>query len=164
MQKQINGYKNQLVDTIAENAPEHKVESSLLKPNETAQPVISDTGRQQHLRQTLKYLMDTTTKVLQKIKTEATNFINQITQTLTQPTQNQQSNPAPQHSAYLDPSSIERSDKPFDHRKELKLMNDPAIKLKKAILLATNEQLQRTNQQLKTNIIKQLGQDNDFQR
>ena len=164
MQKQINGYKNQLVDTIAENAPEHKVESSLLKPNETAQPVISDTGRQQHLRQTLKYLMDTTTKVLQKIKTEATNFINQITQTLTQPTQNQQSNPAPQHSAYLDPSSIERSDKPFDHRKELKLMNDPAIKLKKAILLATNEQLQRTNQQLKNNITKQLNQDNDLQR
>lgn len=164
MQKQINGYKNQLVDTIAENAPEHKVESSLLKPNETAQPVISDTGRQQHLRQTLKYLMDTTTKVLQKIKTEATNFINQITQTLTQPTQNQQSNPALQHSAYLDPSSIERSDKPFDHRKELKLMNDPAIKLKKAILLATNEQLQRTNQQLKNNITKQLNQDNDLQR
>lgn len=43
-------------------------------------------------------------------------------------------------------------------------MNDPAIKLKKAILLATNEQLQRTNQQLKTNIIKQLGQDSDLQR
>ncbi len=164
IQNQITGYKNQLVDTIAENAPEHKVESSLLKPNETAQPVISDTGRKQHLRQNLKYLMDTATKVLQKIKTEATKFINHITQTLTQPTQNQQSNPTSQHSAYLDPSSIERSDKPFDHRKELKLMNDPAIKLKKAILLATNEQLQRTNQQLKNNITKQLNQDNDLQR
>ena len=155
MQKQINGYKNQLVDTIAENAPEHKVESSLLKPNETAQPVISDTGRQQHLRQTLKYLMDTTTKVLQKIKTEATNFINQITQTLTQPTQNQQSNPTPQHNAHLDTSSIKESDKPFDHRKEQKLMNDPIIKLKKAILFATNDQLQKTSQQTKQSLKKQ---------
>lgn len=155
MQKQINGYKNQLVDTIAENAPEHKVESSLLKPNETAQPVISDTGRQQHLRQTLKYLMDTTTKVLQKIKTEATNFINQITQALTQPTQNQQSNPTSQHSPSLDLSNIKSSDKPFDYRKEQKLMNDPIIKLKKAILFATNDQLQKTSQQTKQSLKKQ---------
>ncbi|WP_316250194.1 coiled-coil domain-containing protein [Limosilactobacillus reuteri] len=157
IQKQINGYKNQLVDTIAENAPEHKVESSLLKPNETAQPVISDTGRQQHLRQTLKYLMDTTTKVLQKIKTEATNFINQITQTLTQPHQDQQSTiiPTPQHSPYLDLLNIKSSDKPFNHRTEKKLMNDPGIKLKKAILFATNAQLQKTSQQTKQSLKKQ---------
>ncbi|MQB66500.1 replication protein, partial [Lactobacillus reuteri] len=157
IQKQINGYKNQLVDTIAENAPEHKVESSLLKPNETAQPVISDTGRQQHLRQTLKYLMDTTTKVLQKIKTEATNFINQITQTLTQPHQDQQSTiiPTPQHSPYLDLLNIKSSDKPFNHRTEKKLMNDPGIKLKKAILFATNDQLQKTSQQTKQSLKKQ---------
>ena len=156
IQNQMTGYKNQLVDTIAENAPEHKVESSLLNPNETAQPIISDTGRKQHLRQTLKYLMDTATKVLQKIKTEATNFINHITQTLTQPTQDHQNNPTSQHSAYLDPSSIERSDKPFDHRKELKLMNDSAIKLQKAILLATNDQLQRVKQQTKQSLQKNL--------
>ena len=155
VQNQINDYKNQLVDTIAENAPEHKVGSSLLNPNETAQPVISDTGRQQHLRQTLKYLMDTTTKVLQKIKTEATNFINQITQTLTQPTQNQQSNPTSQHSPSLDLSNIKSSDKPFDYRKEQKLMNDPIIKLKKAILFATNDQLQKTSQQTKQSLKKQ---------
>ena len=99
--------------------------------------------------------MDTTTKVLQKIKTEATNFINQITQTLTQPTQNQQSNPTPQYNAHLDTSSIKESDKPFDHRKEQKLMNDPIIKLKKAILFATNDQLQKTSQQTKQSLKKQ---------
>ena len=99
--------------------------------------------------------MDTTTKVLQKIKTEATNFINQITQTLTQPTQNQQSNPTSQHSPSLDISNIKSSDKPFDYRKEQKLMNDPGIKLKKAILFATNAQLQKAKQQTNQSLKKQ---------
>ena len=101
--------------------------------------------------------MDTTTKVLQKIKTEATNFINQITQTLTQPHQDQQSTiiPTPQHSPYLDLLNIKSSDKPFNHRTEKKLMNDPGIKLKKAILFATNDQLQKTSQQTKQSLKKQ---------
>lgn len=54
MQSNIKGYKSKLVDTIVENAPTHKVEPALLKPNEVAQPANTDTGRQQHLRQTLK--------------------------------------------------------------------------------------------------------------
>ena len=50
MQSNIKGYKSQLADTIVENAPTHKVEPALLKPNEVAQSANTDTGRQQHLR------------------------------------------------------------------------------------------------------------------
>ena len=161
VQNQINDYKNQLVDTIAENAPEHKVGSSLLKPNETAQPVISDIGRKQHLRQTLKYLMDTAIKVLQKIKIEAINLINETTKVLiTTPN----TKPDHLHSAYIDPNTIQASIHPFSHLKEEQLENNPVLKLKKAILIANTEQLQRTNQQLKNNINQQLSQDNDLQR
>lgn len=93
MQSNIKGYKSQLVDTIVENAPTHKVEPALLKPNEVAQPANTDTGRQQHLRQTLKYLTDTVTKVLRRIKIDALSFINQ----------------PPKHlqSAKIDPSTIQ---------------------------------------------------------
>ena len=161
VQNQINDYKNQLVDTIAENAPEHKVGSSLLNPNETAQPVISDIGRKQHLRQTIKYLMDTAIKVLQKIKIEAINLINETTKVLiTTPN----TKPDHLHSAYIDPNTIQASIHPFSHLKEEQLENNPVLKLKKAILIANTEQLQRTNQQLKNNINKQLSQDNDLQR
>ena len=81
----IYNYKNQLVDTIAEHDPNHKVEQQLLKPNELPKAVSTSKGRQQHLRQLLKYLLDVTTQVLQKIKTTATNFINQVTKTLLPP-------------------------------------------------------------------------------
>lgn len=46
---------------------------------------LTTNGRQQHLRKPLKYLLDVTTQVLQKIKTTATNFINQVTKTLLPP-------------------------------------------------------------------------------
>ena len=85
VQNQIDGYKNQLINTIVENDPTHKVEQPLLQPNEAAQEIQTDTGRQQHFRQTLKYLMDTATKSLQKIKNKATEFIKQVTKTLTTP-------------------------------------------------------------------------------
>lgn len=161
VQNQINDYKNQLVDTIAENAPEHKVESSLLKPNETAQPVISDIGRKQHLRQTLKYLMDTVTEVLQKVKTEATKFIDHVVKILIAPNGNQ--SPKNLQSRKLDLSSITASDKPIDHLKEKQLQNDPAVKLKKAILFANSKQLQHVNNQIRNSINKQLNQDDDLQ-
>src|SRR5699024_8824241 len=136
VQNQINDYRNQLVDTIAENAPEHKVGSSLLKPNEKAQAVITNTGRQQHLRQPLKYLMDTVTEVLQKVKTEATKFIDHVVKILIAPNGDQ--SPKNLQSRELDPSSITASDKPIDHLKEKQLQNDPAVKLKKAILSANS--------------------------
>lgn len=85
MKNNINDYKNQLVDTIAEHDPNHKVEQQLLKPNEVPEAFITTNGRQQHLRQSLKYLLDVTSQVLQKIKTTATNFINQVTKTLLPP-------------------------------------------------------------------------------
>lgn len=68
------------------------------------------------------------------------------------------------HSAYIDPNTIQASIHPFSHLKEEQLENNPVLKLKKAILIANTEQLQRTNQQLKNNINKQLSQDNDLQR
>lgn len=162
MLNNINGYKNQLVDTITENAPSHKVEQPLLQPNEIAQPVNTDTGRQQHLRQTLKYLMDTTTKVLQKVKTEALDFIKQVTQTLLQPTKSQKDKPIPQYSARIDPSSVQKSNKPLDYRKEQQLINDPIIQLKKALLLANNEQLHKTDKQIKQSISKPVDDEPQF--
>ena len=146
-QKQINDYKDQLVDAIAENAPEHKVEPSLLKPNEKAQAVSTDTGRQQHLRQPLKYLMDTVTEVLQKVKIEATKFIDHVVKILMTPNTNQ--SPQNLQSRVIDPSSITASKIPIDHLKEKQLQNDPAVKLKQAILTANSEQLQKVDQQVK---------------
>ena len=160
VQNQINDYKKQLVDTITENAPEHKVESSLLKPNEKAQAVITNTGRQQHLRQPLKYLMDTVTEVLQKVKTEATKFIDHVVKILIAPDGNQ--SPKNLQSRELDPSSITASDKPIDHLKEQQLQNDPAVKLKKAILSANSEQLQKVNQQIKQSLKQQVEDDIEY--
>ncbi len=160
VQNQINDYKNQLVDTIAENAPEHKVDSSLLKPNEKAQAVITNTGRQQHLRQPLKYLMDTVTEVLQKVKTEATKFIDHVVKILIASNGNQ--SPKNLQSRELDPSSITASDKPIDHLKEKQLQNDPAVKLKKAILSANSEQLQKVDQQVKQSLKQQVEDDIEY--
>lgn len=160
MQSNINGYKSQLVDTIAENDPNHKVEQLLLHPNEQAEAVATPTGRQQHLRQTLKYLTDTVTKVLHKIKTDALSFINQITKTLTTPTENQP--PKQLHNHYLVLSSIKASKHPVNHQKERQLQKDPIIKLKRAILMANNEQLQKANKQTKQSLNKQV--DNEWER
>lgn len=161
VQKQIDGYKNQLIDTIVENDPTHKVEQPLLQPNEIAQEIKTNTGRQQHFRQTLKYLMNTATKALQKIKDKATDFINQITQTLTTPTDNQQ----PKHleSRHLDFSTIRPSKHPFNYKREQQLQNDPIIKLKKAILMTNNEQLQKANQITKQSLNKQVEDTDDLQ-
>src|SRR5699024_5136590 len=137
MQTQIDDYKDQLVDTIAKNAPEHKVESSLLKPNEKAQAVINKTGRQQHLRQSLKYLMNTATEVLQKVKTEATKFIDHVVKILMAPDTNQ--SPQNLQSRKIDTSSITASTRKVDHIKEKQLQNNPAVKLKQAILSANDE-------------------------
>lgn len=160
VQNQINGYKNQLVDTIAENAPEHKVDSSLLKPNEKAQAVITNTGRQQHLRQPLKYLMNTATEVLQKVKTEATRFIDHVVKILMTPDTKQ--SPQNLQSRGIDPSSITASTKPVDHLKEKQLQNDPAVKLKRAILFANDKQLQKVNQQTKQSLKQQVEDDIEY--
>lgn len=153
MKNNINGYKNQLVDTIAEHEPNHKVEQQLLKPNELAEAISTTKGRQQHLRQPLKYLLDVTTQVLQKIKTTATNFISQVTKTLLPP-----SNPETIESKNrkLDPSSISQSLYKPDVKKEIQLMNDPIIKLKRALLSATTDQLQKAKEQTKESLKQQV--------
>ena len=163
VQNQIDGYKNQLINTIVENDPTHKVEQPLLQPNEVAQEIQTDTGRQQHFRQTLKYLMDTATKSLQKIKNKATEFIKQVTKTLTTPSTKESNQPISNlHSAQLDTNSIRPSKHPFDHHKERQLENDPIIKLKKAILLANSQQLQQADKQIKNSITKQIDDDYQF--
>ncbi len=160
MQTQIDDYKDQLVDTIAKNAPEHKVDSSLLKPNEKAQAVITKTGRQQHLRQSLKYLMNTATEVLQKVKTEATKFIDQVVKILMAPDTNQ--SPQNLQSRKIDTSSITASTRRVDHIKEKQLQNNPAVKLKQAILSANDEQRRKIDQQVKQSLKQQVEDDIEY--
>lgn len=160
MQTQIDDYKDQLVDTIAKNAPEHKVESSLLKPNEKAQAVINKTGRQQHLRQSLKYLMNTATEVLQKVKTEATKFIDHVVKILMAPDTNQ--SPQNLQSRKIDTSSITASTRKVDHIKEKQLQNNPAVKLKQAILSANDEQRRKIDQQVKQSLKQQVEDDIEY--
>jgi hypothetical protein len=164
MQNTIDGYKNQLVDTIAENDPQHKVTQQLLHENETAEPIITKTGRQQHFRQTLKYLTDEATKALQKVKTTAMNFINKITRTLLTPTSPKSLTPQHLQSRQLDLSkAVRASNHPMDYKKEKQLANDPIIKLQKAILMANTEQLQKANQQTKKALNKQVKNENEWE-
>ena len=134
----------------------------LLHQDEVAEPVITKTGRQQHFRQTLKYLTDEATKALQKVKTTAMSFINKITQTLLTPTKPQE--PSNLHeSRILDPSkAIRASNRSMDPQREERLANDPIIKLQKAILMANTEQLQKANQQTKESLKKQADDELDY--
>ena len=139
MKNKIYNYKNQLIDTIAEHDPNHKVEQQLLKPNELPEAVNTTNGRQQHPRQPLKYLLDVTTQVLQKIKTTATNFINQVTKSLLPPVNPKKTTQL--QNGYVDFSKIQASLHKPNAQKEIQLMNDPIIKLKRALLSATTDQL-----------------------
>ena len=160
MKNNINGYKNQLVDMITEHDPNHKVEQQLLKPNEVPEAVITTNGRQQHLRQPLKYLIDVTTQVLQKIKTTATNFINQVTKSLLPPVNPKK--PIQLQSSYVDFSKIQASLHKPNAQKEIQLMNDPIIKLKRALLSATTDQLQKTKEQTQKSLKQQV--DDEWER
>ncbi|MHC3514577.1 replication protein (plasmid) [Limosilactobacillus reuteri] len=160
MKNNINGYKNQLVDTITEHDPNHKVEQQLLKPNEVPEAVSTTNGRQQHLRQPLKYLLDVTTQVLQKIKTTATNFINQVTKSLLPPVNPKKT--IQLQSSYVDFSKIQASLHKPNAQKEIQLMNDPIIKLKRALLSATTDQLQKTKEQTQKSLKQQV--DDEWER
>ena len=160
MKNNIYNYKNQLVDTITEHDPNHKVEQQLLKPNELPEAVSTTNGRQQHLRQPLKYLLDVTTQVLQKIKTTATNFINQVTKSLLPPINPKK--PTQLQSSYVDFSKIQASSHKPNAQKEIQLMNDPIIKLKRALLSATTDQLQKTKEQTRKSLKQQF--DDEWKR
>ena len=165
IQDNINSYKNQLVDSIAQNDPSHQVEQSLLNNNERPQPVNTDPGRQQHLKQN-KYLIKVAAKALQKVKKEALKFVDQITKTLTTPTNPNQPKPNLK-SRYLDPSTIQASKHPFDYQREKQLMNklnnDPILKLQKAILFANQKQSQKATQQITNAMNKRLNKDDERQ-
>ena len=166
IQDNINSYKNQLVDSIAQNDPSHQVEQSLLNNNERPQPVNTDPGRQQHLKQNIKYLIKVAAKALQKVKKEALKFVDQITKTLTTPTNPNQPKPNLK-SRYLDPSTIQASKHPFDYQREKQLMNklnnDPILKLQKAILFANQKQSQKATQQITNAMNKRLNKDDERQ-
>lgn len=160
MKNNIYNYKNQLVDTITEHDPNHKVEQQLLKPNELPEAINTTNGRQQHLRQPLKYLLDVTTQVLQKIKTTATNFINQVTKSLLPPINPKK--PTQLQSSYVDFSKIQASSHKPNAQKEIQLMNAPIIKLKRALLSATTDQLQKTKEQTQKSLKQQV--DDEWER
>ena len=116
---------------------------------------LTTNGRQQHLRQPLKYLLDVTTQVLQKIKTTATNFINQVTKTLLPPINPQK--PTQLQNGYVDFSKNQASSHKPNAQKEIQLITDPIIKLKRALLSATSDQLQKVNEQTKKSTKQQIG-------
>lgn len=149
---EITEYKTQLIDTITENEPTHKVEQSRLQSGEVAEEVQTYTGRQQHQRQPLKYLINTVKKILQHLKQDTETFINDATRIL-QPQKPITAN-TKLESHYLDPDSIRPTKHPFNAQEEKRLMNNPAMKLKKAILQATQEQLQQAQQHIGHSIQK----------
>lgn len=91
--------------------------------------------------------MDTAVKVLQKLKTKALDIIDQTTRLLTPPTTSNKLH---------NTQTIQVSKHPIDHIKEQTLQNDPIIKLKKNILVASQEQLQQVTKQTKQSLQKQI--------
>ncbi|MEK1382982.1 hypothetical protein HCZ01_08600 [Limosilactobacillus fermentum] len=95
--------------------------------------------------------MDTAVKVLQKLKTKALDIIDQTTRLLTPPTTSNKL-----HNTQFISGTIQVSKHPIDHIKEQTLQNDPIIKLKKNILVASQEQLQQVTKQTKQSLQKQI--------
>lgn len=152
--KEVNETKNQLIDTLVENDPEHVVDKKLLKPNETPQQVKTLVGRQQHQRQTIKYLADVVKKSFEKVKERAEQVVNKFVKSLydndglsTDPNSVEY---AKQHSSYILVGTIEQSKSKFDHKREVALMNDPMVKLKKALAIVSDDAIKKSQQQLFT--------------
>lgn len=152
--KEVNETKNQLIDTLVENDSEHVVDKKLLKPNETPQQVKTLVGRQQHQRQTIKYLADVVKKSFEKVKERAEQVVNKFVKSLydndglsTDPNSVEY---AKQHGSYILVGTIEQSKSKFDHKHELALMNDPMVKLKKALAIVSDDAIKKSQQQLFT--------------
>ena len=93
-------------------------------------------------------------KYSKKVKTTATNFINQVTKTLLPPINLQK--PTQLQNGYVDFSKIQVSSHKPNVQKEIQLINDPIIKLKRALLSATSDQLQKVNEQTKKSTKQQI--------
>lgn len=146
LDEQNEGMKFQLVDTIRENDPQHKVEKALLKKGEIPQEVRTEVGRQQHKRQTVKYLFDIAKESLQKVKQRALavvdNFVNDLSSS--------ELEKANQLGNHMLIGSISRSEHPTSAKRERELMNDPTLKVRKALAMASNEQIKQTKQKMLT--------------
>lgn len=147
-----NQIKNSLVDEIREYDPEHCVEAWLLNEGEKPQQVKTDVGRQQHRRQSIKYLFDTAKQAVEKSFTNAKDramaVVDKFVKDLIPETESQKANRLGSHILM---GTISRSNNRIDAndaKREIKLMNDPAIRVKKALAMASSEQINNVKQKL----------------
>lgn len=147
-----NQIKNSLVDEIREYDPEHCVEAWLLNEGEKPQQVKTDVGRQQHRRQNIKYLFDTAKQAVEKSFTNAKDramaVVDKFVKDLIPETESQKANRLGSHILV---GTISRSNNRIDAndaKREIKLMNDPAIRVKKALAMASSEQINNAKQKL----------------
>lgn len=145
-----NEQKENLLDTLVTVDPEHMVKPELLKKNEVPQKLRTQVGRSQHKRQTLQYLAKATSIAVakvrekaseaeQKVKNVADNFIKIMYGTL----ENYEMAKAKNVGSQKIVGSIQESQHPFSAKREKELLNDPSIKIKQALLFATNQQLKQ---------------------
>lgn len=145
-----NEQKENLLNTLVTVDPEHTVKPELLKKNEVPQKLRTQVGRSQHKRQTLQYLAKATSIAVakvrekaseaeQKVKNVADNFIKIMYGT----PENYEMAKAKNVGSQKIVGSIQESQHPFSAKREKELLNDPSIKIKQALLFATNQQLKQ---------------------
>lgn len=147
-----NQIKNSLVDEIREYDPEHCVEARLLNEGEKPRQVKTDVGRQQHRRQNIKYLFDTAKQVVEKSFTNAKDramaVVDKFVKDLIPETESQKANRLGSHILM---GTISRSNNRIDAndaKREIQLMNDPAVRVKKALAMASNDQINKAKQRM----------------
>lgn len=147
-----NQIKNSLVDEIREYDPEHCVEARLLNEGEKPRQVKTDVGRQQHRRQNIKYLFDTAKQVVEKSFTDAKDramaVVDKFVKDLIPETESQKANRLGSHILM---GTISRSNNRIDAndaKREIQLMNDPAVRVKKALAMASNDQINKAKQRM----------------
>lgn len=148
---EIEGAKNQLIDTLIENDPTHLVDQRLLKKNELPQQVKTTIGRQQHKRQTIKYLADSVKKSLDKVAKQLLDkvvnpFVNDLMGLSGNHNQDEIAKAQRLGSCELVINSIKPTKHPTSAKYEKELMNDPVMKVRKALVMASDNQIKQAKQ------------------
>lgn len=154
IERTVNGAKNQLIDTLVENDPEHVVDSRLLKPNEKPWQVKTDLGRQQHKRQSIKYLTDAVKRSFEKVKEQAKQVVNDFVNDLYNNDTGRDNQNINKRGSYMLVGTVGPSEHPVNSKKEHALLNDPLWKLKKALLTVSDEAIRKSRQSLVTPKVK----------
>lgn len=154
IERTVNGAKNQLIDTLVENDPEHVVDSRLLKPNEKPWQVKTDLGRQQHKRQSIKYLTDAVKRSFEKVKEQAKQVVNDFVNDLYNNDTGRDNQNVNKRGSYMLVGTVGPSEHPVNSKKEHALLNDPLWKLKKALLTVSDEAIRKSRQSLVTPKVK----------